>query len=231
MLAVHTRLAIMALVSTGRVWHYPFVDGDGSSSRARTERGQTVMDINYASKDGLRQWTGVFEALPENSQKGIVNRGFNHYFGNECAAKVTGYTDKNPGATEDAIEAFKMEVFNDAVKKLIEGSIGVRATRVDPVEKVMADLALADLITVDFPENGIKIAKKWDTDTTVLFADQSTTIGEMLELKLEAEADFWREQAGLELARREREKAEKAALAEARKAAKPKGGLAALLAK
>lgn len=120
------------------------------------------MDITYG------EHTFQVEALPEASVKALLSRGLTHFLGNEMAAKVSTAKAKASEAgspmTEAAIAEMLVEVRANAVKALLEGTIGVRESsgpRITPLDRRMREAAKQELLA-KLQVMGVKVPKKMD---------------------------------------------------------------------
>jgi hypothetical protein len=135
---------------------------------------------------------GDFDALPEASRLGIINRGLAHIFGNEVASQVVGHVrgriagedGKASEVSTEAIKAYreahpdemtaKTQEFQKAKHQaILEGKLGVRASgsgvSVDPMTKEMLRIA-KDEIQAIFKKRGWA----WPTKDTMFTANKDT---------------------------------------------------------
>jgi hypothetical protein len=190
--------------------------------------------LSYSSRDGALSFTAEFGKLPEATQNKIVASGLNHILGNEVASRFTAWKDAeaNVNATDEAKAAARLTIFSDFVKKINEGTLGTRigGPKADPVETEMDNIARREVLEL-IAGAGVKIAAKDATDDLPLNLNGvATTLGDLIERKLEKAGDRIRKAAESSVKEKERERAKKAkAKAEAAEKAKSEGGLAALL--
>lgn len=134
-----------------------------------------------------------FAVLPESSRQALLSRGLTHYLGSEVAAKVTAWKGKNEGASDDAIAAYKTEVYAEAKQALLDGTMGfnARGPRLDPVEAEMTRLATAEVKAI---LRGAKMTV--GKDKNVRFADGTIkSLADMVATRIERESDRLRKEA------------------------------------
>lgn len=126
--------------------------------------------------------------LPAKSIDALLSRGLTRFLGNEQASKVSSWkaafkTEHGTEPTDDNVAAYHASVVADAVKRLVEGTIGTRqpSVTVDPLEKEMHRLAKAEVVEI-LRANSIKVPKEGEA---VTFADGSQkTLDDMIEARL-----------------------------------------------
>lgn len=151
-----------------------------------------------------------FATLPAASQVALARRGWSHYLGNEQSSKLTGWKDKfaadnkaagkvdaegnGIGPTEAEIESKKAEFIESAVKALLDGTIGTRASggpRLLPFDQAVNDIAKAEVLKV-LRENNIKPPKG---DEVVKFPDGERTMAQMISTRIDKHGDRIRKEA------------------------------------
>jgi hypothetical protein len=144
------------------------------------------------------------ETLPARSVSTLLSRGLTHYFGNEIASKIAGWTKKQevePSADDVAVE--KSRLFAEALAKLEAGTVGQRATAVsiDPIDKIRYKIAKQQVVDI-LHGIGVKPPKG---DEKVTFADGTQkSLDEMIARRLEVNGDEIEKAAKKILAERER---------------------------
>ena len=131
-------------------------------------------------------------ALPAKIISALISRGLTHYLGSEQASKVKAFKDKHeaehPGVelAEDEITAYKTEKVAEAVKALMEGTIGSRAVGIiiDPLDKVRNQVARARVVET-LKANGIKVPK--GEEACEFAGGVKLTMAELIERKLAKE--------------------------------------------
>lgn len=111
------------------------------------------------------------DKLPRQSLHRLASYGLAHYLGNQASAKVTTFKDKdeNKDATDEQVAAFKASVQDKMFAAVLDGTMGVHATRTpsqDPEEAEMDRLAKVEVVAT-LKANNIKVPKK---DEAVEFA-------------------------------------------------------------
>lgn len=160
-----------------------------------------------------------FSTLPAKSQEALAKRGLTHFLGNEQAAKVSGWKAKfaednngaEPGA--DEISAKKAEYVLNAVKALMEGTVGTatRGPAADPIDAEMDRIAKRE-ISIVLKSNGAKFSGKGDERVVTFANGEKFTMEQLVERRL----------ANVEYAPRIRKEAEKAISNAAKAAEKAK---------
>lgn len=131
-------------------------------------------------------FTADIGKLPPASLHRLASYGFAHYLGNQASSKVVAWKDKdeNKNATDEQVAAFKSDVQAKMFAAILDGTMGVHATRgpsVDPEEAEAERLAKAEIITT-LKANNIKVPKK---EEKVQFADgREKSMDEMIETRL-----------------------------------------------
>jgi hypothetical protein len=137
-----------------------------------------------------------FDALPEISRLALVSRGVTHFLGNEqnskahswAAAQVKGDSTVEPSrdevkewkaANEAAMVAKIAELAGEAVKSLIEGTVGARTSgpRLTPIDTLIRQKAKVEVMAV-LAGVGAKFPKK---DETIAFGDGTRTGDQMID--------------------------------------------------
>ena len=169
-----------------------------------------------------------FDALPESSRFALASRGLTHVLGNEIASKVhswamaEGQANSEDKATvkawkeanASAIEARVAELQAETIAKLLDGTIGVRASsgpRLTPLDTLRRSIA-RDQVKVILRGQNIAIPKK---DEKIKLANGEFTLDELVERRLVMVTKDGRD-IGAEITR----EAEKELAARAKKAAK-----------
>jgi hypothetical protein len=164
-----------------------------------------------------------FLTLPQASQMAIVRRGLVHLLGNEQASKVVVRVKKAEAdgqkVSEEAKTVWKQEFVDAALASLLAGTVGsgVRAPAIDPVEAAMEKIATRE-VKLALVANGLKVpgTKGIARDAEIAFGDGTTRTLDYL-------IERWLAKHG-EAARKEAEKAVRAAQKLAKeKAAKVEG--------
>jgi len=99
------------------------------------------------------------DSLPEASVTALLQRGVNHYFGNEQAAKVSNARKKAEAdgeeMTDDESEKLLAGFRDDAYQALLEGTIGTRAggPKLRGLDKFVFDVAVSELRAVAAKRN------------------------------------------------------------------------------
>jgi hypothetical protein len=164
-----------------------------------------------------------FLTLPQASQMAIVRRGLVHLLGNEQASKVVVRAKKAEAdgqeVSEEAKAVWKQEFVDAALASLLAGTVGsgVRAPAIDPVEAAMEKIATRE-VKLALVANGLKVpgTKGTARDAEITFGDGTTRTLDYL-------IERWLAKHG-ETARKEAEKAVRAAQKLAKeKAAKVEG--------
>jgi len=163
------------------------------------------------------------DKLSDTNLAAIVRRGVAHYLGNEQASKTAptskwykDWQEAHNGTSpdEDTIAAQKAADQKAAYDRLLNGEIGSgpRAAPVDPVEKILERLVLAEIKT-KLAAIGLKPPKG---DAVITFKDGSTrTIDQMRENVLARDGDRLRKMAAKQVADAKRESDRAKAAAEA----------------
>lgn len=136
--------------------------------------------------------------LPEVSRVALMQRGFTHILGNEVASKVAAWKKTEDGSTADeaAIARKTANYQDEALEKILDGKLGIRAggPRGTAIETVMRVIAIAEL-KANFKKAGAKWPEK--ADSTIKVRDRVLTrtalVGEYMSkhgarLKSDAEA-------------------------------------------
>jgi hypothetical protein len=128
------------------------------------------------------------DSLPAVSTNALLRRGLAHFLGNEQAAKVSAFKEKNPEATESQVLAYKAECVANAVAALNAGTVGanVRGPRGTAIETIMRKIASDEVKTV-LAALKVKAPKG---EEKVKFANgDSFTMNELIARRLEKHAD------------------------------------------
>lgn len=143
------------------------------------------MEITYGTH------TLDFDALPIASRNALARRGLAHVLGNEVASKVTSHFKAEnysegetvPEDTEVAREAKKAEFQAEAMKKIMEGTLGVsmRGPSVDPLEAEINSICRKEVLK-QLADNNLKAPKK--ADDTVKTASGEFTIAQLIHRRL-----------------------------------------------
>ncbi len=85
--------------------------------------------------------------VPTVSLFALAQRGFSHVLGNEVASKLAAFkkTEEGGAASEAEIEAFVKAKREEALEKIMQGTLGVRtatAPRVSGIEAIMRKVAV-----------------------------------------------------------------------------------------
>jgi len=107
--------------------------------------------------------------VPTSSLFALALRGYRHVLGNEVAAKVSAFkkTEDGATATEAEISAKSVEWRNEALAKILEGTLGVRvsgAPRVSGIEALKRTIAV-ERIKAAFKSHSAKTGKKLSLPT------------------------------------------------------------------
>lgn len=125
-----------------------------------------------------------FATLPQTSVVAMLRRGLSHFLGSEMASKVNAYfdTDRKLAEGETRLDdtdenraKVKAEYQAKAIDALLAGTVGisVRGPSVDPIEKIINQLARAEVTNI-LKSNGIKPPKKAE-DTVKIGGVEFTT--------------------------------------------------------
>lgn len=148
------------------------------------------------------------DTLPAVALEALMRRGASHYFGNECASKVTAWVEAEikEGRTpsQEAKDAKKEELQALALKALLDGTVGtsVRAPRgngVDSVVRQIAEKEVRDILKAQ------KLAMP-SGEKKIKFPD-GTELGrvELVDRRIAKHGDRLHKEAETELKRRDRE--------------------------
>jgi hypothetical protein len=137
-------------------------------------------------------------ALPEKSVMALIRRGVAHYLGNEQASKVSGWKAEraesgNP-ANDAEVAAYKADRMAEAVKALMDGTIGssIRGPRGTAVDTVIRQLAETEVKGI-LKANGLSMPSG---DKVVEFADGTRlTRGQLIDRRITNHGDRLRKEA------------------------------------
>lgn len=137
-----------------------------------------------------------FTALPEVSQQALAQRGLTHVLGNEVASKVHSWAGQEGQANSDdkaTVKAWKdaneaklvdktAEFVNDALKALVDGTLGTRAggPRLTPIDTIKRQIARGQIEAI-FKGHKISVPKG---DKKVKTPDGEFTMDELIARRL-----------------------------------------------
>lgn len=162
-----------------------------------------------------------FDALPDATKAGMLNRALAHIFGNEVASSVVSKVRQHIGdnadpkrkaesVTTDEVKRFRLEnaetvkTWADAFQAekkaaILEGKLGVRVGgggAVDPLTRAMHKIALVE-VTGLLEAHGMKMPRGEDT---IELAGQSVGRGDLIERRLKTNGAAIEREAKAQLA-------------------------------
>lgn len=158
--------------------------------------------------------------LPETSVAALLRRGVAHYFGNEVAAKVTNakakFEKENEGAaaSDEQVEAWKVELQDKAFDALVDGTVGTSVARgpaADPLEAKMAVVARENVLVI-LAANKIKAPKKGES---IKFGNATMSMEDLVARQIAKNGDSIKAEAERRIAEDARKRAAKAEIAKA----------------
>jgi hypothetical protein len=172
----------------------------------------TVMTYGKA-EDGI---TFDTETLPAASVQSLLVKGMNHYFGNECASKVTSWKEgladpkREGGArvpSDVEIAVAKLDFQKSALAALLAGTVGhsARGPRATPIDSVMRLIAETEIRNTLKANNLVMPTG----EKTVQLGANAFTRQQLIDRRLASHGDRIRKEAEAKLAADER-KAKKA---------------------
>ena len=159
-----------------------------------------------------------FDALPEASRQGGVQRFINHVFGNEVASQVVGKikstlagsNGKADSVTTEQVKAYRtanaeavrtwtLEFQAEKKAAIINGQLGIRASSgivIDPLTREMTAIATAEL-RVLLEKHGLKLPTK---DGTILVRGQPKSRADLVSAHMAKNHDRIEREAKAKLA-------------------------------
>jgi hypothetical protein len=134
--------------------------------------------------------------IPDTSLFALVQRGYRHVLGNEVAAKVSAYkkSEEGQGATDEVLAEKSAAWRQEALDKIMQGTLGVRvasAPRVSGIEALKRTIAV-ERIKASFAAYSAKTGKKLSLptkDETVDYMGKPMTREDLIAAMLNKQAE------------------------------------------